>query len=69
MSAIESGTIDVATFQGSRNPYFEAAMTTAINDWVRAEFPDRDARLRGSIGARVPRQSGPNWCGHRLRSA
>ena len=39
----------VATFQGSRNPYFEAAMTTAINTWMRAEFLDRDERLRGSI--------------------
>jgi predicted TIM-barrel fold metal-dependent hydrolase len=39
----------VATFQGSRNPYFEAAMTTAINNWMREEFLDRDDRLRGSI--------------------
>jgi hypothetical protein len=39
----------VATFQGSRNPYFEAAMTAAINDWMREEFLDRDERLRGSI--------------------
>ena len=39
----------VATFQGSRNPYFEAAMTTAVNNWMRDEFLDRDARLRGSI--------------------
>jgi predicted TIM-barrel fold metal-dependent hydrolase len=39
----------VATFQGSRNPYFESAMTTAVNDWMRAEFLDRDERLRGSI--------------------
>jgi uncharacterized protein len=39
----------VATFRGSRNPYFEAAMTTAINNWMRAEFLDRDDRLRGSI--------------------
>ena len=39
----------VATFQGSRNPYFEAAMTTAINNWMRVEFLDRDERLRGSI--------------------
>lgn len=39
----------VAAFQGSRNPYFEAAMTTAINDWMRAEFLDRDERLRGSV--------------------
>src|SRR5207245_6543692 len=39
----------VATFQGSRNPYFEAAMTTAVNNWMRDEFLDRDQRLRGSI--------------------
>jgi hypothetical protein len=39
----------VATFQGSRNPYFEAALTTAVNNWVRDEFLDRDQRLRGSI--------------------
>jgi predicted TIM-barrel fold metal-dependent hydrolase len=39
----------VATFQGSRNPYFEAAMTTAVNNWMRDEFLDRDPRLRGSI--------------------
>ena len=39
----------VATFQGSRNPYFEAAMTTAVNNWTRDEFLDRDPRLRGSI--------------------
>ena len=39
----------VATFQGSRNPYFEAAMTTAVNNWMREEFLDRDERLRGSI--------------------
>ncbi|HXT94165.1 MAG TPA: hypothetical protein VN714_33450, partial [Trebonia sp.] len=25
----------VATFQGSRNPYFEAAVTTAVNNWMR----------------------------------
>jgi uncharacterized protein len=39
----------VATFQGSRNPYFEAAITTAVNNWMRDEFLDRDDRLRGSI--------------------
>ena len=39
----------VATFQGSRNPYFEAAMTTAVNNWLADEFLDRDDRLRGSI--------------------
>jgi uncharacterized protein len=39
----------VASFQGSRNPYFEAALTTAINSWITEEFLDRDSRLRGSI--------------------
>ena len=39
----------VATFQGSRNPYFESALTTAVNNWMRDEFLDRDQRLRGSI--------------------
>src|ERR1700734_2230811 len=39
----------VATFQGSRNPYFESALTTAVNNWRRDEFLDRDQRLRGSI--------------------
>jgi uncharacterized protein len=39
----------VATFAGSRNPYFEAALTTAVNNWLRDEFLDRDDRLRGSI--------------------
>jgi predicted TIM-barrel fold metal-dependent hydrolase len=39
----------VATFQGSRNPYFESALTTAVNNWMREEFLDRDPRLRGSI--------------------
>jgi hypothetical protein len=39
----------VATFQGTRNPYFEAALTSAVNNWLRDEFLDRDPRLRGSI--------------------
>ncbi|HEY1706510.1 MAG TPA: amidohydrolase family protein [Trebonia sp.] len=39
----------VATFQASRNPYFEAALTTAVNNWLRDEFLDRDPRLRASI--------------------
>ena len=43
----------VATFAGSRNPYFEAAMTTAVNNWLRDEFLDRDDRLRGSIAVPV----------------
>jgi hypothetical protein len=33
----------------SRNPYFEAAMTTGVSNWMRDEFLDRDPRLRGSI--------------------
>ncbi|ROZ49007.1 amidohydrolase [Rhodococcus sp. WS3] len=32
-----------------RNPYYAAAMATAVNDWVRDEFLVRDERLRASI--------------------
>jgi len=32
-----------------RNPYFSAAMAQAINDWLRAEWLDRDDRLRASL--------------------
>jgi uncharacterized protein len=32
-----------------RNPYYQAAMASAINDWLRTEFLDRDARLRASM--------------------
>jgi hypothetical protein len=39
----------VATFQGTRNPYFEAALARAVNEWLREEFLSRDDRLRGSI--------------------
>jgi len=39
----------VASFQAGRNPYYETAITRAINDWMREEFLDRDDRLRGSV--------------------
>lgn len=32
-----------------RNPYYTAAMASAINDWLRAEWLDRDERLRASM--------------------
>jgi predicted TIM-barrel fold metal-dependent hydrolase len=37
------------SFDVSRNPYFEAALTRAVNDWLRVEWLDQDERLRGSI--------------------
>jgi uncharacterized protein len=39
----------VSAFDASRNPYFEAALTRALNDWLRAEWLDRDERLRASL--------------------
>jgi hypothetical protein len=36
-------------FENHRNPYFSAAVASAINDWVREEFLDRDSRLRASL--------------------
>ncbi len=35
--------------EAHRNPYYTAALASAINDWLRAEFLDRDARLRASL--------------------
>ena len=32
-----------------RNPHYAAAVATALNDWVRDGWLDRDERLRGSI--------------------
>jgi predicted TIM-barrel fold metal-dependent hydrolase len=32
-----------------RNPYYTAAMASAINDWLRTEWLDRDERLRASM--------------------
>lgn len=39
----------VTSFDVSRNPYFETALTRAVNDWLRAEWLDNDARLRASM--------------------
>jgi uncharacterized protein len=39
----------VTPFDTSRNPYFEAALCRGVNDWMRAEWLERDERLRGSI--------------------
>jgi uncharacterized protein len=39
----------LSAFDTSRNAYFEAAMAKAINDWLRAEWLDRDERLRASL--------------------
>jgi predicted TIM-barrel fold metal-dependent hydrolase len=36
-------------FETHRNPYFAAAVASAINDWLREEFLARDARLRASL--------------------
>ena len=36
-------------FETHRNPYYAAAVASAINDWVRAEFLERDERLRASV--------------------
>jgi predicted TIM-barrel fold metal-dependent hydrolase len=36
-------------FETHRNPYYAAAMASAINDWLRAEWLDRDERLRASM--------------------
>jgi len=39
----------VTGFETHRNPYFTAAVASAINDWVRSEFLERDSRLRASV--------------------
>ena len=36
-------------FETHRNPYFSAAVASAINDWTAAEMLDRDDRLRASL--------------------
>ena len=36
-------------FEAHRNPYYQAALASAVNDWLRAEWLDRDDRLRASI--------------------
>jgi predicted TIM-barrel fold metal-dependent hydrolase len=39
----------VSSFDVSRNLYFEAALCSAVNDWLRAEWLDQDDRLRASM--------------------
>jgi uncharacterized protein len=36
-------------FETHRNPYFSAAVASAINDWMREELLGRDERLRASL--------------------
>jgi predicted TIM-barrel fold metal-dependent hydrolase len=36
-------------FENHRNPYFSAAVASAVNDWVREEMLARDSRLRASL--------------------
>ena len=36
-------------FETYRNPYFSAAVATAVNEWLREEFLARDPRLRASL--------------------
>jgi predicted TIM-barrel fold metal-dependent hydrolase len=36
----------LTAFDASRNAYYEAALCSAINDWLRAEWLERDERLR-----------------------
>ena len=35
--------------EAHRNPYYQAALASALNDWIRQEFLDRDERLRASM--------------------
>jgi predicted TIM-barrel fold metal-dependent hydrolase len=39
----------ITAFSAGRNPYCEAAVARAVNDWLRDEWLERDPRLRGSI--------------------
>jgi uncharacterized protein len=39
----------LTAFQASLNPSFDAALASAVNDWLKAEWLDRDDRLRASI--------------------
>jgi uncharacterized protein len=35
--------------EAHRNPYYQAALASALNDWIREEFLERDERLRASM--------------------
>jgi predicted TIM-barrel fold metal-dependent hydrolase len=39
----------ITPFDTSHNLYYEAALCSAVNDWVRTEFLDRDPSLRASL--------------------
>jgi uncharacterized protein len=39
----------IVPFDTSHNPYYEAALCSGVNDWVRTQFLERDDRLRGSL--------------------
>jgi len=39
----------ITLFEAHRNPYYVAALASALNDWLRAEWLDRDDRLRASL--------------------
>ena len=39
----------LTAFDASRNGYYEAALCSAINDWLRAEWLERDERLRAYL--------------------
>ena len=39
----------LTAIEAHRNPYYAAAIATAVNDWIRDEFLDHDQRLRASI--------------------
>ena len=41
-----------SSFHCNRNPYYEAALCRAVNDWLLAEWHDRDERLK--VGIVVP---------------
>jgi predicted TIM-barrel fold metal-dependent hydrolase len=39
----------ITPFDTTHNVYYEAALCSGVNDWVRTEFLDRDPRLRASL--------------------
>jgi predicted TIM-barrel fold metal-dependent hydrolase len=39
----------IVPFDTSHNPYYEAALCSGVNDWLRTQFLERDERLRGSL--------------------
>jgi len=40
-------------FEAHRHPYYAAALASAVNDWLRAEWLDRDPRLRAGIAVPI----------------